>query len=272
LYLKGIFFRTGDLLLEIFGMMGAMTVRWIFIVGLGIGACSKTDPPGSSAVEHACEGEGALADCLVAGFEPDFYVEQAHLYFNTMDTAEDMEVGPSYSELIARWEWPPWLLLTAFGLENIESADTLLRLYPSTIPQRDCRFFEQQPFARCRVTFYYEDAAHAGRGCPIYEEFAFNDRGEMTFIEAWSDLDGFRPMADDDPWAEADDVARLSTRIPGLGNSEGLMDLDGSAMAASAAIDADVADFVYRANHWFEAWSAEVEASGDDLWERGCGW
>jgi hypothetical protein len=36
--------------------------------------------------------------------------------------------------------------------------------------------------------------------------------------------------------------------------------------------DADVADFVYRANHWFEAWSAEVEASGDDLWERGCGW
>ena len=162
--------------------------------------------------------------------------------------------------------------LTAFGLENIESADTLLRLYPSTIPERDCRFFEQQPFARCRVTFYYEDEAHEGRGCPIYEEFAFNDRGEMTFIEAWSDLDGFRPMADEDPWAEAAGVPRLSTRIPGLGNGEGLMDLDGDAMADAAATDADVADFVYRANNWFETWSAEVEAAGDDLWERGCGW
>lgn len=249
-----------------------MMLRWTLIAGLGIGGCSKTDPPASDDAEHPCEGEGALADCLVPVFEPDFYVGEAHRYFNTMDTAEDMDLGPNYSELIVRWEWPPWLLLTAFGLENIESADTLLRLYPSTIPERDCRFFEQQPFARCRVTFYYEDEAHEGRGCPIYEEFVFNDSGEMTFIEAWSDLDGFRPMDDDDAWAEADDVPRLSTRIPGLGTSDGLLDLGGDAMGSAASSDGDVADFVYRANHWFEAWSAEMEAAGDDLWERGCGW
>ena len=249
-----------------------MMLRWTFIAGLGVAGCSQADPPGSDDAEHSCEGEGALADCLAPVFDPDFYVEQAHRYFNTMDTAEDMDLAPNYSELISRWEWPPWLLLTAFGLENIESADTLLRLYPSTIPERDCRFFEQQPFARCRVTFYYEDAAHEGRGCPIYEEFVFNDRGEMTFIEAWSDLDGFRPMDDDDAWAEADGVPRLSTRIPGLGTSDGLLDLDGDAMGTAASSDEDVADFVHRANHWFEAWSAEMEAAGDDLWERGCGW
>ena len=95
----------------------------------------------------------------------------------------------------------------------------------------------------------------------------------MTFIEAWSDLPGFLPMdADTDEWAEGEEVDRLSTRIPGLGNDTGTIDLDSTWMAEVAAEDEDVADFVVRANDWYDTWMAEVEAAGDDMWERGCGW
>ena len=203
---------------------------------------------------------------------PDYYVQHSSGYFDTMDTAADMDVVPPYSELVARWEWPPWLKLTAFGYDNILAADTMLRLYPSTIPERDCRAFDTQPFGRCRVVFYYADEAHQGRGCPIYEEFTFNDAGEITWIEAWSDLPGFLPMPDDDEWAEGEGVSRLSTRIPGLGNPSGLLDLDGGAMTEAAAADGDIADFVARANDWWTTWSEEYGAAGDELWEVGCGW
>jgi hypothetical protein len=222
-----------------------------------------------------CEeaGDDAPSTCLEPTLEPEHYVRWSSGYFDTMDTAADMDVVPPYSELIARWEWPPWLKLTAFGYDNILAADTLLRLYPSTIPERDCRFFEQQPFGRCRVVFFYEDEAHEGRGCPIYEEFTFNDAGEITWIEAWSDLPAYLPMdAAADPWAEGEHVARLSTRIPGLGNEAGLIDLDGEAMARAAADDPDIADFVTRANDWFATWSEDLEDAGDDMWPVGCGW
>ena len=71
------------------------------------------------------------------------------LYFNTMDTAEDRDLGPNYSEWVARWEWPPWLKLTAFGQEHLVAGDLLLRRFPSTIPERDCRAFDTNPFGRC---------------------------------------------------------------------------------------------------------------------------
>jgi hypothetical protein len=233
-----------------------------------------TDQPKTDNANTAdpCGGAGALATCLSPTMSPEYYVAQAELYFNTMDRAQDRDIHPEYSELVARWEWPPWLLLTAFGYDNIMSTDTLLRAYPSTIPDRDCRFFDVQPFARCRVVFLYDDPKHEGRGCPIYEEFSFNDAGEMTFIEAWSDLPGHLPMAEDDTWAEGTDVTRLSTRVPGLGTAEGRMDLDSEAMGSAAENDPDLADFIYRANNWFETWSEAYANSGDDLWERGCGW
>ncbi len=218
-------------------------------------------------------GDDALSTCLSPTMDEAHYVQWSDGYFNTMDSEQDRDVVPPYSELVARWEWPPWLKLTAFGYDNILATDQLLRLYPSTIPERDCRFFAEQPFGRCRVVFYYEDEAHEGRGCPIYEEFTFNDAGEITWIEAWSDLPGFLPMDGAvDPWAEGEDVDRLSTRIPGLGNAEGLIDLDGEAMLAAADADADVADFLARANDWYATWSAEVDAAGDSLWPVGCGW
>jgi hypothetical protein len=203
---------------------------------------------------------------------PDYYVEQAEKYFNTMDTQADRDDAPNYAEWVVRWEWPPWLLLTAFGADHIESTDLLLRLYPSTIPERDCRFFEEQPFARCRVVFYYDDPSHEGRGCPIYEEFAFNDSGEMTVIEAWSDLEGLRPMEDSDTWAESPDINRISTRIPGIGSADGQLDINGQIFSTAAQTDADLADLQNRANNWMETWTAEMDAAGDDLWARGCGW
>jgi len=219
-------------------------------------------------------GEDALSGCLEPTEAPDYYADWSSGYFDTMDSDTWDETIPPYSDLVARWEWPPWLKLTAYGRDHIEQTDSLLRNnYPSVIPERECRFFEQQPFGRCRVVFYYEDEAHEGRGCPIYEEFTFNDGGEITWIEAWSDLPGFLPSADpDDRWAEGDDVARLSTRIPGLGNAEGRIDLDGEAMLAAADADADVADFVVRANDFWPTWLDELDAAGADLWERGCGW
>ena len=219
-----------------------------------------------------CGTDAATADCLTPKQDPSYYVEQAEKYFNTMDFNEVMDDAPVYAEWVVRWEWPPWLLLTAFGADHIESTDLLLRLYPSTIPERDCRFFEQQPFARCRVVFYYDDPSHEGRGCPIYEEFAFNDAGEMTVIEAWSDLDGLRPMRGDDEWAQAADVSRISTRIPGLGTPSGQLDINGDAYAEAAQADADLMDLRDRANDWMTTWSAALDEAGDDLWPNGCGW
>ena len=230
-------------------------------------ACDAPEDP------NHCGEPGALAACLEPTKSPAYYVEQGHLYFNTMDRTQDRDLAPNYSELVARWEWPPWLKLTAYNREVITATDLLLRRYPSVIPERDCRAFTEQPFARCRVVFYYDDEEHEGRGCPIYEEFTFNDAGEVTFIEAWSDLPGLMPMdASVDPWAEGPNVTRLSTRIPGLGTADGRIDLDSPAMVAAAAEDPDVADFRNRAFDFYGTWLVELEAAGDDMWARGCGW
>jgi len=208
----------------------------------------------------------------------EHYIEQSELYFDTMDSEADRDVEPDYSEMVARWEWPPWLLLTGIGRDQLVTGDRLLRLYPSRVPERECLAFGTNPFGRCRVVFYYEDPLHEGRGCPIYEEFTFNEDGEITFIEAWSDQPELLPFdATADEWYQGDPLAdafsaRLSTRVPGLGVGDGLIDLEGDDMNAAAEEDADVAELQYRGLNYFEAWTAEYEAAGDTLWERGCGW
>jgi hypothetical protein len=239
----------------------------LFMVG-----CTAKSPSDQATATPSCDTEAATADCLSPTMPPDYYVEQAQKYFNTMDTAEDRDDAPNYAEWVVRWEWPPWLLLTAFGAAHIENTDLLLRAYPSTIPERECLFFEEQPFARCRVVFYYEDPAHEGRGCPIYEEFAFNDAGEMTVIEAWSDVEGLVPLAEGDLWAEADDFERISTRIPGLGTASGQLDINSETYATAAEHDPLLGDLKNRANNWTETWMEAYEAAGDTLWSDGCGW
>ncbi|MEL6350046.1 MAG: hypothetical protein AAFV53_43505 [Myxococcota bacterium] len=226
--------------------------------------------PLDSGQPDPCEGPDARSMCRQPVLSPEYYIAESDGYFDTMDYTADLTREMPYAEQVARWEWPPWLLLTAFGRENIEFTDTLLRWYPSVVRERDCRAFDTQPFGRCRVVFYYD--AHDGLPCPIYEEFTFNDDGEITFIEAWSDVPGLLPMGDDDPWAEDADNGRLSTRIPGLGTSLGDIDLYGAAMADAADDDPDVADFVRRADDWYNTWVETFAAAGDEMWTVGCGW
>lgn len=229
-----------------------------------------------AAVAAGCGGDApgerssdALATAATPQQRPEYYVEQANRYFDTLDTSAGGSTGPSYAPLVARWELPPWLWLTGYGRDNmILTTELALSLDPSTVPTRDCRAFPVQPFARCYVVFEYAEGP-----CPIYEEFVFNDAGEMTFIEAWSDQPGLLPMSDAaDRWAEGSDVRRLSTKVPGLGSPTGLIDLDSEAMQRAAADDAEIADFVRRANDFWPSWLQASEEAGPDYFARGCGW
>ena len=228
--------------------------------------------PDEPAIPEGCENHGtagATARCLTPTFSPEYYIAEAEAYFDTLDLDADRESVPAYSELVARWEWPPWLLLTGYTKQNlIESNEALLIVDPSTVPFRDCRFFETQPFARCYVEFEYE-----GGPCPIYEEFIFNDQGETTWIEAWSNLPGHLPFEDaEDAWAEGPDVTRLGTRIPGLGNETGLIDLESEWMSAAAEADPDVADFALRATDMWRYWFELLNERPVDFFGQGCGW
>ncbi len=226
---------------------------------------------GGCASEARC-GQDALSTCLAPQQAPTYYVEQGLKYFDTLDSSADRTSHPEYGELVARWEWPPWLKLTGYGEALTVAVDeAVLTLYPTTlVPVRDCRAFAVQPFARCRVSFDYD-----GRACPIYEEFTFNDQGQVTFIEAWTDAPGLLPMDPTlDPWAEGDDVHRLSTKVPGLGNATGTIDPEGEAMTRAALADAELADFAERAQDFWIAWFDELEAvgGGENAIAHGCGW
>lgn len=241
---------------------------------LPVAACGsdpEAQPAGKTVVDQACRNAGtpgATARCLSPRYDSAYYAEQASKYFDTLDVNADPSSVPNYSELVARWEWPPWLLLTGYGRDSmIETAQILRDADPSTVPVRDCRGFSEQPFARCYVVFEYEKGP-----CPIYEEFTFNDQGEMTFIEAWSDLDGRRPMADGDEWAEALDIPRLSTRVPGLGNDSGRIDLESAWMRDAGERDPDVADFAMRAADMWKYWFDALREAPPDYFGTGCGW
>jgi hypothetical protein len=149
----------------------------------------------------------------------------------------------------------------------VQSDGILNSVAPATVPQRECRGFATQPFGRCHVSFQFE-----GGPCPIYEEFTFNDQGEITFIEAWSDAPGLSPVSASDRWAEGPGLHRLSTRVPGLGQSTGLINLESDAMRQAASRDPDIADFRIRADNFWATWSDELNAAGSDLYKRGCGW
>ena len=212
--------------------------------------------------------EAATAACLRPTQSPAYYVAQAEAYFDTLDVDASRDSVPNYHEQVARWEWPPWLLLTGYGARDMIRTSDALRLGdPSTVPVRDCRFFDIQPFARCYVEFEYEE----GR-CPIYEEFTFNDAGEMTFIEAWSDRSGMLPIKEGDTWAEDPEFYRLATRVPGLGNTTGTAVLDSDYMRSAAMSDPIVADYAQRATNWIRYWSAYVLSAGNDFFAIGCGW
>jgi len=73
-------------------------------------------------------------------------------------------------------------------------------------------------------------------GCTIWEEFTFNNDGEVTFVEAWSHS---LPKS-----------ARMSARIPGLGQPSGAIDPnDGVVWDPIAAVQPDVATLHARAQN-----------------------
>lgn len=196
--------------------------------------------------------DSAFATRLTPKFSPDYYIDQGIKYFLTMESSVPNHVQPEYSDLVIRWEWPPWLKLTGFKRRNLINTDILLKLYPTKYDTIDCQFFEVQPFCRCHVIFNY-----SGTRIPIYEEFVFNDLGEITFIEAWSDYPSLLPMDASDYWAEAPDVERLSTRVPGLGNNEGRIDRKADWMLRAAEKDSDLADMLHRLKYPFGTWVRE---------------
>ena len=93
----------------------------------------------------ADNGAAALSTCLSPAQSDAYYAAQGTRYFDTLESDYDGESGPSYADGVARWEWPPWLLLTGYGREDMEFADAIIRLIPTSVPTRDCRFFPTQP-------------------------------------------------------------------------------------------------------------------------------
>lgn len=235
------------------------------LMALALFACA--DEPGPNACRDRGT-EGATASCLSPTLPPEHYVAEALRYFDTLDVTAPEDSIPDYHEQVARWEWPPWLLLTGLGRQDlIDTGLALRRFDPSTVPERDCRFFDTQPFARCYVVFEYDEGP-----CPIYEEFTFDDLGRMTFIEAWSDLPGLVPLAEGDRWGEDSSFPRLANRIPGLGRPEGGFDLESEAMARASRRDPEVADFAARAADWEAAWARALRDADRDFFAQGCGW
>ncbi|MBC7531766.1 MAG: hypothetical protein H7318_09325 [Oligoflexus sp.] len=166
---------------------------------------------------------------------------------------------PHYSPRVIRFELPPWLLTTGYGEKSMKNVDELLRLTPTDYKSIDCESFPVQPFGRCHVVFLYgrddpKTAKDDRVECPIYEEFTFNDRGEMSFIEAWTDKSGYLPMPAEDHWAEQAGVSRVSTSVPGLGQASGFIDPFSPAFAAAARI--------FDQNYQSEFWTSAIHPIG----------
>lgn len=241
-------------------------------LSLLLAACSAEDPDVPAVAGDPCRNSGtpgATATCMKPTRPQAWYIDQSSRYFDTLDVSADPESAPQYADLVARWEWPPWLLLTGYTRETMLSTGKMLKkMDPSTVPTRECRAFDVQPFGRCYVVFQYK-----GGACAIYEEFTFNEAGEMTFIEAWSDLPGLTPITDPtDRWAERTDIHRLATRVPGLGQGDGRLDLQSPWMQQAAANDKDIAELAKRAQDQWKYWAEELKAAPKDFFAQGCGW
>jgi len=204
-------------------------------------------------------------------FTHEYYAGQGIKYFQTMQSDVSVKVQPNYSDLVIRWEWPPWLLLTGFRKNGLIVTDIGLKLNPTAYDLLDCRYFDTQPFCRCHVVFNY-----GGTPCPIYEEFTFNNQGEITFIEAWSDYESLLPMknGDDGKWDESEywgmkEVNRISTKIPGLGNETGRIDPRSACFKDAAASDKDIADLLMRLGDANYQWIKQTLTHSKEL-ESGC--
>ncbi len=240
---------------------------------LAIISCSNNEKKQyPTSIQQNCGTDGALSTCLTPKFDSAYYIEQGVKYFQTMQSNIPNSVVPDYADLVIRWEWPPWLLLTGYTKYFLISSDILLKLNPTRYYKLDCRYFDEQPLCRCHVIFDY-----SGDSCPIYEEFTFNNQGQMTFIEAWSDYPSKLPMNagsdnvwnEDEYWAKQKNVNRLSTKVPGLGNATGKIDINSSWMTEAAAIDTSVAEMLRRIKDPIKTYVQQLATHQNEL-SHGC--
>lgn len=210
--------------------------------------------------ENYTDADSSYSYMLKPTKPAEYYVDQGIKYFRTMESSVSIKVKPNYSDKVIRWEWHPWLLLTGYTRRNLINTDILLKLYPTQYDTIDCKYFQEQPFCRCHVIFNY-----SGKRIPIYEEFTFNNQGEITFIEAWSDYPSLLPMDKKDYWAEGKNVNRLSTRVPGLGNSKGRIYLNAPWMTSAAKNDSVLADMLYRIKHPFTTYMKELRKQRKEM-------
>lgn len=251
--------------------------RFVFFIvaSVAIISCSSKEQNQSAAsIEQNCGTNAALSTCLTSKFDSAYYVEQGIKYFQTMQSDIPNDVQPNYSPLVIRWEWPPWLLLTGYKKDFLISSDILLKLNPTQYYKLDCKYFEEQPFCRCHVIFDY-----SGDSCPIYEEFTFNDQGEITFIEAWSDFESKLPAnmnagsdslwSEDEYWAKQANILRLSVKVPGLGNSNGKIDINSAEMKNAAAVDKDVNELLKRLKDPIKTYLQQLATHQNEL-SHGC--
>lgn len=246
-------------------MLAAVLVSLSGIASAMSSEPAKPDPaidPSPTALN--CGTEAAKAECLTPKKSDEYYIDQSIKYFLTMDSSVSIFVQPNYSDNVIRWEWPPWLYLTGYGRNSLIITDILLKAYPTGYSMIDCQAFDTQPFGRCHVVFDYN-----GKPCPIYEEFTFNDQGEITFIEAWSDYPSLLPMDADDYWAEGDNVKRLANKVPGLGNANGKIDDDATWMTEASKRDEDLDNLVTRLHRPVQTYVAELVYHVNDL-AKGC--
>ena len=228
----------------------------ILLVYSGCSTSKKiTSPVGTVAVADSLKS-GRIAPNRAA----DYYVQQGVKYFGTMATAVPKKIKPDYADLVIRWEWHPWLLLTGYTRHNLINSDNLLKLYHTQYDTINCRYFDTEPFCRCHVMFNY-----SGKRIPIYEEFTFNPQGQITFIEAWSDYPSLLPMHPTDYWAQGDSVKRISTRVPGLGNATGRINPHASWMKSAAVNDPELADLLHRLHHPITTYFKELKKQKNDI-------
>ena len=237
-------------------------------------SCTNEKSNYPKTIQQNCGNGGALATCLSPKFDSAYYVEQGIKYFQTMQSDIPNSVIPNYAGSVIRWEWAPWLLLTGYGKDFLITSDILLKLNPTQYYKLDCKYFEEQPFCRCHVIFDY-----SGDSCPIYEEFTFNDQGQITFIEAWSDFESLLPQnmnagndgiwSEDEYWAKQANIKRLSTKVPGLGNTYGKIDINSEWMTAAVSVDTDVAEMVRRIKDPIKTYVQQLATHSNEL-SSGC--
>lgn len=195
-----------------------------------------------------------------------YYLEQCDLYFDSIQSLSytpkpHRNKFPKYAKNVARWEWSPWLMLTSFGRRNLISIDKVIRLYPCICVDRSFRLFTTQPYVRCLVTLFYGAEVNKRElGLHIYEEFTFNDEGEMTFIEAWLCEEGLQlGSLDDEGWpVDEEAIRRLSTLLPGLGSASGEIDMKSTAFLQACQTHPEVEDYRQRVRYFYSALVREL--------------